>query len=273
MKQLTLKTTAEFSGPGLHNGNKNRVLISPAPAGSGLVIINRGYQYVLNPELVLDTKRGTTIKYKKSVVHTVEHLISSLKGMDVDNAVIEIDGDEPPAADGSAGPYVEAIKKSGLKTQSKEKIYTAIETPLLVEDNGRYLAVLPCDKFRISYFADFSGQGILPSDVTEDINPAIYEKNISGARTFGFKSEIGWLIKAGLIKGASLDNAILLDKGQPINGPLRFKDELTRHKILDIIGDFGLLNSNLKMHIIAVKTGHKHNVEMVKKIAKSVKAR
>ncbi len=271
MKQITLKKAAEISGPGLHKGRINTVIISPAEPDAGLLIRNAGFEYSLSPSLVSDTKRGTTIKYKKSVLHTVEHMVSALRGLGIDNAVIEVKGDEPPAADGSSYPYVLAVKKAGIKTLPKEKKFIDIKEPMLVEDKGRYLAVLPYRGLKISYFADFSGYGIAPSDVTEIITPAIYEKMISKARTFGFKSEIGWLISAGLIKGASLENAILIDKGRPVKGELRYPDELTRHKILDIAGDFGMLGANLNMHIIAVKTGHKHNVEMARKIENSLK--
>ena len=266
MKQITLKKAAEISGPGLHKGKINRVMISPSDADAGLLIRNAGCEYVLNPGLVADTKRGTTIKYKKSVLHTVEHMVSAIRGLGIDNAVITVEGDEPPAADGSSYPYVLALRKAGFKKLLKDKKFISIKEPVLVEDSGRYLAVLPFKGLKISYFSDFSGYGIPPSDVTEEITPMAYEKMISKARTFGFKSEIGWLIKAGLIKGASLDNAILMDKGRPVKGTLRYLDELARHKILDIAGDFGMLGANLNMHIIAVKTGHKHNVEMAKKI-------
>lgn len=266
MKQTTLKKSVEISGPGLHKGKINRVIISPAETDAGLLIKNAGYEYVLSPALVADTKRGTTIKYKKSILHTVEHMVSAIRGLGIDNAVIEVIGDEPPAADGSSYPYVEVLTKAGIKKQTKDKVFIDIKVPMLVQDKGRYLAVLPCKGLKISYFSDFSGHGVPPADVTVEVNPVLYETMISKARTFGFKSEIGWLIAAGLIKGANLDNAILIDKGRPVKGVLRYPDELTRHKVLDIAGDFGMLGANLNMHIIAVKTGHKHNVEMARKI-------
>ncbi|MCE5299587.1 MAG: UDP-3-O-acyl-N-acetylglucosamine deacetylase, partial [Spirochaetia bacterium] len=112
----------------------------------------------------------------------------------------------------------------------------------------------------------FSAKKIAPAVASFNVNPSVYEKEVSKARTFGFKSELKWLKLLGLIKGASLENSILMDNGKPVAGSLRYPDELTRHKMLDIIGDFGLLNGRLKAHIIAVKTGHKQNVEMVKKL-------
>jgi len=258
-------------GPGLHKGKINKIFISASEADTGLKIINAGCEYVITPSLVADTKRGTTLKYKKSVLHTIEHMVSALRGLGIDNAVITVEGDEPPAADGSSYPYVVALQKAGLKQLKKDKKFIDIKTPMLVQDGERYLAVLPYRGLKVSYFSDFSGYGIKPAEVTEQITPKAYEKMVSKARTFGFKSEIGWLIKAGLIKGASLENAILIDKGLPVKGSLRYPDELTRHKVLDIVGDFGMLGANLNMHIIAFKTGHKHNVEMARKIEDSFK--
>ncbi len=270
MKQITLKTDAVITGPGLHKGGKNKVTIRPSGADTGIIIKNNGESYVLTPDVVLDTKRGTTIKYGKSTVHTIEHLTSALRGLSVDNAVLDMEGGEPPAVDGSSLPYVAAIKKAGLKSLSKEKKYLNLKSPVMMEDGDRYMAVLPCEGFKVTYFADFSKHGVKANDVSVEITPAAYEKMVSKARTFGFKSEIGWLMKAGLIKGASLENAILMDKGKPVQGTLRYEDELTRHKILDIVGDFGMLGANLNMHIIAVKTGHKHNAAMAAKIYKQV---
>lgn len=269
MKQLTVKNTVVISGPGLHKGKKNKIIISAAQADVGLKIINAGCEYVVSPNLVADTKRGTSLRYKKSVLHTIEHMVSALRGLGIDNALISVEGDEPPAVDGSSYPYVLALKKAGLIQLTKEKKFINIKTPMLVEDGGKYLAVLPYKGLKVSYFSDFSGYGIAPAEVSVQITPKVYEKMVSKARTFGFKSEIGWLIKAGLIKGASLENAILIDKGLPVKGSLRYPDELTRHKVLDIVGDFGMLGANLNMHIIAYKTGHKHNVEMAKKIQDS----
>jgi UDP-3-O-acyl N-acetylglucosamine deacetylase len=270
MKQITLKIPVVISGPGLHKGRKNTLTIKPAKAGCGIIIRNCGVEYKLAPELVHDTNRGTTIRYKNSTIHTVEHLVSALRGLSIDNVILEIDGDEPPAVDGSSFPYVKAVKKAGLITLQKEKEVIKINEPVMLEDNDSYMAILPNKGFKVTYFADFSKYQVPPSDVSVDITPVSYEKSVSKARTFGFKSEIGWLLKAGLIKGASLDNAILMDNGKPVQGSLRYKDELTRHKILDIIGDFGMLGANFDMHIIAVKTGHKNNVEMARRIEKIV---
>jgi UDP-3-O-acyl N-acetylglucosamine deacetylase len=269
MKQTTLIKPAAVEGPGLHKGKKTTVIFNPAPGGSGISVKNSGFTYKLSPALVLDTKRGTTIRYKGSIVHTVEHMLSALQGLRVDNCLIEIIGNEPPAADGSSFSYVMALKRAGICEQKKEKTEMILKEPLMLADEDKYIAVIPWKGLKISYFSDFSKYGVKPADYSADITPSIYEKEVSKARTFGFKSEIGWLIKAGLIKGASLKNAILIgEDGAPVSGTLRYHDELTRHKVLDIAGDFKLIQGSLNMHIIAVKTGHKQNIEMAKIINK-----
>jgi UDP-3-O-[3-hydroxymyristoyl] N-acetylglucosamine deacetylase len=270
MKQKTLAKQAVVEGPGLHKGKNTTVIFNPAQEGAGIAVKNSHFTYKLSPGLVLDTKRGTTIKYKGSTVHTVEHMLSALQGLGIDNCLIEIIGNEPPAADGSAYPYLAAVKKAGIRTQRAVKNEITIKEPLMLEDEDRFMAVLPWKGFKITYFSDFSKRSIGPDDFSAEITPLVYEKEVSKARTFGFKSEIGWLIKAGLIKGASLKNAILIgEDGKPVNGSLRYPDELTRHKVLDIAGDFKLIQGSLNMHVIAVKTGHKHNIAMAKKIEKT----
>jgi UDP-3-O-acyl N-acetylglucosamine deacetylase len=270
MKQTTIIRPAAVEGPGLHKGKKTTIIFMPAPEGSGIAIKHNRFTYKLSPQLVLDTKRGTTIKYKGSTIHTVEHMLSALQGLKVDNCLIEITGNEPPAADGSSYPYVAALKRAGLQRQSAEKNEIILKEPLMIEDEDKYMAVLPWKGLRITYFSDFSRYNVKAADFSADIIPSVYENEVSKARTFGFKSEIGWLIKAGLIKGASLKNAILInEEGVPLNGELRYPDELTRHKVLDIAGDLRLIQGSLNMHVIAVKTGHRQNVEMAKRIERA----
>ncbi len=153
------------------------------------------------------------------------------------------------------------------ETKCKKKIFL-IKKPYYLKEDDKVLIVLPYDDFKIYYFSDYTKYNIKPQEFSLVLTPDNYLKYISKARTFGFKSEINWLFKAGLIKGADLKNAVLIDKGKPVNTKFRFKDEITRHKILDLIGDFGLLPGNSKMLVIAIKTGHKHNIMMVKKLLK-----
>jgi UDP-3-O-acyl N-acetylglucosamine deacetylase len=269
MKQLTLKSPFELAGRGLHKGSLSRLVFHPAADDSGIIIKSCGKEFKVSPALVCDTKRGTTIKYKGLKIHTVEHMLAALKGQGIDNAKIEfLSGNEPPIFDGSAAEFVSAIKKAGVKKLKKERKMITVKSPLTLAQNGCYLAVLPYQGFKVYYFSDFSAKGIPAMEYSAEIKPEVFNEEIAPARTFGFKKEIDHLIKAGLIKGADLNSAILFDGAKPVNTKLRFKDEVPRHKLLDVAGDFGLLEGGLNMLVIAVKTGHRHNTEMVKKIDK-----
>jgi UDP-3-O-[3-hydroxymyristoyl] N-acetylglucosamine deacetylase len=199
-------------------------------------------------------------------------MVSAVRGMGIDNVKVEIDGgEEPPVFDGSSFEYIKAISRVSPSIQEENKKELNIKNPIVVKDNDKYLAVLPYHEFKVHYFSDFSGNGLKPEEYSASITPESYINEIARARTFGFKNEIETLIKSGLIKGANLKNAVLIDKGKPVNTKLRYKNELTRHKILDIVGDFGLLGANLNLLVIAVKTGHTQNIEMARMIEKQVK--
>jgi len=268
-KQQTIKSQVAIEGKGLHKGKKSKIIFSPLDVDAGVILKNNGFEYKLDVDFVADVKRGTTLKYKKSTIYTVEHLLSAIKGLGIDNILIDIEGDEPPALDGSSFEYCKILKKAKILKQNKEKEIFKITKPCYIKDNDRFLIVLPYDKLKIYYFSDFSKFGIAPQEFFIEVNENNYIKEISKARTFGFKSEIEWLYKAGLIKGADFNNAILIDKGKPVNTRLRYSDELTRHKVLDIIGDFCFLPGDLYLLIIAVKTGHRHNIEVVKQLLKN----
>lgn len=268
MYQRTIKNKFSIEGKGLHKGKKCNITFLPAKENTGILIRNNGVEYSPSVNYVIETKRGTTLRYKKSIIYTVEHLLSAIKGMEIDNIILEIKGDEPPALDGSSYIYCAKLKKAGIIEQSVKKNFFLIKRPFYLKQDDRVLIVLPYENYKIYYFSDYSKYNIKPQEFSIVVNSDEYFKKISKARTFGFKSEIEWLYKAGLIKGADLKNAILIDRGKPVNTKFRYKDELTRHKILDIIGDFGLLPGNLKMLIIAIKTGHKQNIEMVKELTR-----
>ncbi|PKL91679.1 MAG: UDP-3-O-[3-hydroxymyristoyl] N-acetylglucosamine deacetylase [Candidatus Goldiibacteriota bacterium HGW-Goldbacteria-1] len=269
MKQLTLKAPFELAGRGLHKGSLSRLVFHPASAGSGITVKCGGKEFKLSPNQVCDTKRGTTVKYKGIKIHTVEHMTAAFKGQGIDNVRIEfLSGNEPPIFDGSAAEFVSAIKKAGVKILKDERKMVTVKNPLTLVQDGSYLTVLPYQGFKVYYFSDFSGKGIPAMEYSAVIKTEVFNKEIAPARTFGFKKEIDHLIKAGLIKGADLNSAILFDGAKPVNTKLRFKDEVPRHKLLDVVGDFGLLEGGLNMLVIAVKTGHRHNTEMVKRIAK-----
>jgi UDP-3-O-acyl N-acetylglucosamine deacetylase len=269
MNQATIRKSISVSGAGLHKGAPAEIEFSPSGAGTGIILENKGEIYGLDVKYVSDTNRGTVLQKGKSKIYTVEHMLSAVKALGVDNIRIRVRGDEAPAMDGSAFLFVKALKKAGITGQAAEKKVFTPREPLLLRENGKYMAALPGKGFSVYYFSDFSKQGLAPEEAGGKVTPENFIKEISRARTFGFKQEIEALQKAGLIKGASLKNAIVIDKGKPVNGRLRFKNEPARHKVLDIIGDFSFIEGEINMTVIAYKTGHTENIKMVKQILNS----
>jgi len=270
MKQTTIKDPFELAGRGLHKGALSRIVFHPAAANTGIILSSRGKEFKLSPALVCDTKRGTSVKYKGVTIHTVEHMTAAFKGLGIDNVKAEfLSGNEPPIFDGSAVEFTRAILKAGIVTLKQDRKNIVLKKPAVLPDKGCHMAVLPYKGFKAYYFSDFSQKGMPASEFSSVISAETFVKEIAPARTFGFKKEIDLLIKAGLIKGADLGSAVLFDGAKPVNTKLRFKDEVPRHKLLDIIGDFGLLDGMPQMLVIAVKTGHRHNIEMLKNILKT----
>ncbi len=269
MKQKTIKKSFEIKGAGLHYGGKNSIIFYPAKANSGIIIKVNGVNFPLDVRSVLSTQRGTDICLNNFRISTIEHLLASVKGLGIDNIIIEINGNEAPILDGSSKIFCEKFLKNGIIVQNKKKREIKIKQSFLVSNNGKYIAGLPSDSFKIYYFSDFSASGIKPDFWGGKITPEFFLKQIAPARTFGFKSELRTLKRQGLIKGATLQNAVLIDRGKPVNTKLRFKNELLRHKILDIIGDLSYIPGYLKICIIAYKTGHTENIMMVKEILKN----
>src|SRR2546423_899167 len=214
-------------------------------------------------------ERATTIGEGSMRVHTVEHILSSLAAMGVDNAVVEMDANEPPIGDGSARPYVELIKKAGIVAQETPRRVFDVREPIYVETkNGSLLVLLPDPKFRISCTQAGPG-GQFTQFLSTEITLAIYEREIAPARTFVFYDDVRHLMDKNLIKGGSLENAIVI-RGETVlsKEPLRFPDEFVRHKILDIIGDLALFGQRIRGHVIAVKPGHGANAELVRALAR-----
>jgi len=271
--QQTLAKSASLSGISLHTGGQVTLTLKPAPSDHGV----KFKRIDLQDEPTIDAKvqhiksieRATTIAEGNVKIHTVEHLLAALSGMGIDNALIEIDASEPPIVDGSAGPYVELIKKCGVETQAAIRRTFEIREPLHIETkSGSLLTIVPDDKFRISC-TQVGPEGRFTQFYSTEITPEIFEKEIAPARTFTFFEDIKQLVDKGLIRGGSLENAVII-KGDSIMGkePLRFPDEFVRHKILDIIGDLFLAGCRILGHVIAVKPGHGPNSELTKTLAK-----
>src|SRR4051812_11800373 len=271
--QQTLAKSAELMGVSLHTGEKVTLRLQPAPADHGIKFKRKDLQ----DEPTIDAKienlktveRATTIGEGSMRVHTVEHILSALTGMGVDNALIEMDANEPPIGDGSASPYVELIKKAGVAAQEKPRRAFTVREPIHIETKGgSLLVVLPDDKFRISC-TQVGPNGRFAQYMSTEITPAIYEREIAPARTFVYYEDVEPLIEKNLIKGGSLENAIVI-RGEAVlsKEPLRFTDEFVRHKILDIVGDLALFGARIHGHVVAVKPGHGPNAELARALVK-----
>lgn len=275
-KQRTIGVECEYKGIGLHTGCVSTVRFKPASEDFGIQFIRvdlPGNPRILaNIKNVVGTVRGTTIGIGEVKIHTIEHIMSSLHALKIDNLIIEIDSLEPPVGDGSAFPFVEILKKAGIVEQSKEKKYVTLSRPLEFKKNDSEFIFIPFDDFKISCTISYNHKILGTEFLSLDINENSFENEISKSRTFCFDYEIEYMQKEGLAKGGSLDNAIVIGENRIHNKtPLRYKDEFVRHKILDLIGDLYLLGKEIKGHIVAVKCGHAMNVEFVKSILEEIK--
>ncbi len=272
-RQHTLAKSVSMTGTSLHTGEQVTLTLQPAPENFGFKF--RRVDLEDKPfipalaEKVQKVERATTIAEGGVNVHTVEHVISALTGMGVDNAIIEMDANEPPIADGSAMPYVELIKSAGLAEQKEARKVFEIREPIYQETrDGTILTIVPDKKFRISC-TNVGPDGRFTQYFSTEINPETYEKEIAAARTFVYYEDIAPLMQKGLIKGGTLEAAIVI-RGDSLlsKQPLRFQDEFVRHKILDIVGDLMLSGKRILGHVIAVRPGHGPNTELARAIVK-----
>jgi UDP-3-O-acyl N-acetylglucosamine deacetylase len=201
-------------------------------------------------------------------IQTTEHLLAALSGAGIDNIIIEMDNIEPPGADGSAKVFLEAVKKAGVVEQDAPKNIFAVKNPVWCASGDSLLAVFPDDEFKISYTLSYPGIGT--QFFSAVINEKIFENEIASARTFCSEAEAAELIKRGLGKGANYENTLVMGLKGPINNTLRFPDEPVRHKVLDLIGDLYLAGEGIKGHVVAIKSGHKLNMELVGKLKAQV---
>jgi UDP-3-O-[3-hydroxymyristoyl] N-acetylglucosamine deacetylase/3-hydroxyacyl-[acyl-carrier-protein] dehydratase len=271
--QQTLAKSASLKGTSLHTGEEVSVTLKPAPIDHGIKFKRTDLSDEPTIEARIENvrlvERATTLAEGNVKVHTVEHLLSALHGMGVDNAVVEMNGNELPIADGSSRGYVELIKKCGLQEQSAfAKVFEIRDTLHIETKSGSLLILVPDEKFRISC-TQVGPEGRFTQYYSTEITPEIYEKEIAQARTFVFFEDVKPLLDKGLIRGGSLETAIVI-RGDSLMSkePLRYPDEFVRHKILDIIGDLFLAGCRIRGHVIAVKPGHAANSELTKAISK-----
>lgn len=270
LQQQTLSRSASFSGIGLHSGNRVNMTILPALANQGVrfrrVDLEGSPEIEARVENVSETSRSTTLAKGNIKIHTVEHVLAALAGYGVDNAIVELDANEPPIADGSAREFCKLIQEAGLVPLPEKREPYAVTEPLQLQMGETTMTLFPDEGFKITCTsADKNGR--FTQFYSTDITPKTWEKELSHARTFCFYEEIEYLIKNGLIKGGSLENAIVIREDAVLTTePLRYTDEFVRHKMLDIIGDLSLVGRPIHGHLIAVKPSHGGNCEMARRI-------
>jgi UDP-3-O-[3-hydroxymyristoyl] N-acetylglucosamine deacetylase/3-hydroxyacyl-[acyl-carrier-protein] dehydratase len=271
--QRTLASNASLEGTSLHTGAKVTLTMKPAPANNGILFRRTDLPDQPFIPAVVDNvqqvERSTTIAVGSVKVHTVEHVISALAGMGVDNAIIEMDANEPPIGDGSAAPYVECIKKAGTVEQEQLSSVFEVREPIHIEvGDGSLITIVPDKKFRVSC-TQVGPDGRMTQYFSTEVTPETYEKEIAPARTFVFYEDVEPLLEKGLIKGGSIENAIVVrDDSILSKEPLRFDNEFARHKALDLIGDLMLSGKRIMGHVICVKPGHGPNTEMARRLKK-----
>jgi UDP-3-O-[3-hydroxymyristoyl] N-acetylglucosamine deacetylase len=264
--QHTLAREVSLSGVGLHTGCQGTVTMIPAPANAGFsFVLADGSRIPATPEVVRSTVRCTTLGSATCEVNTVEHVLASLVGMDVDNATIKIDAEEIPIMDGSALPFAQAIADAGIEEQRVPRRTLGLRSPFWHRDGDKLLVCIPAQRFKINFFVAFPDPVGNQFIETPPITPEYFLREIAPNRTFGFRAEIETLYSQGLALGGSLDNAVVID-GHDYMGPLRFPDEIVRHKVLDLMGDFGLLGSYPSFEVIALKSGHALHVAATREL-------
>lgn len=302
-KQQTLKDSVNFSGKGLHTGAPVNLTLKPAGIDFGIKFqrIDLEGEPIIeaDADLVVDVSRGTTIEKDGARVSTIEHVLSALVGLQLDNVLIQLDGPEVPIMDGSAIAFVEGIEKIGIEEQNAFREYIELDHAIYYNDPDRAveMAFLPLDDYRVTVMVDYNSD-VLGSQHATLNEFADYKKEISPCRTFCFVHELEFLLNQGLIKGGDLDNAVVVvdrsvkqddldrlaklfgkgdvkvkEDGCLNNTNLRFKNEPARHKLLDVMGDLALVGKPIKGQILAARPGHAANVELAKRIKKAYKGK
>ncbi|ROR94775.1 UDP-3-O-[3-hydroxymyristoyl] N-acetylglucosamine deacetylase [Sinobacterium caligoides] len=266
IKQRTLRNAIRATGVGLHTGQKVYLTLKPAPVNTGIIFrrvdLNPPVEVHAKADNVGDTTLSTTLVNGDVRVSTVEHLLSAMAGLGIDNAYIELTAPEVPIMDGSAGPFVFLIQSAGIEEQGAAKKFIRIKKKVTVKDGDKTATFLPFDGFKVAFGIDFDHPVFKGRKVNAevDFSSTSFVKEVSRARTFGFMHEIEYLRSKGLAQGGSVDNAIVVDEYRILNeGGLRYDDEFVKHKILDAIGDLYLLGNSLIGEFRAFKSGHALN--------------
>jgi len=271
--QQTLRHPASLDGIGLHSGDPVKMTVSPAGADTGVLFrASDGTLIPANTDHVVDSNSATTVGAFGVRVRTIEHLMAAAAALGIDNMIVDIDGPEVPAADGSAKPFMDLLRSGGRVTVPAPRRPIVLSAPIRVGTESRWLEVLPADSLRISYTLDNSHPIVGLQVGTYGITEETFALELAAARTYGFLRDVPAMRQNGLARGGSLENAIVVGKRSVLNDSLRFPDEFVRHKILDLVGDLFLLGRPLRAHVVGRNAGHALNYQVVAAIQKALVA-
>jgi len=269
--QRTLDQAIRCTGIGLHTGRKVEITLRPAPEDTGIVF----FRTDMDPDTpiparaaaVVDTRLCTTLGVDGQNIATVEHLLSAMAGLGIDNVYVDVNGPEVPIMDGSSGPFVFLLQCAGIKNQSRPKKVMRIKQTVSIEEGEKSCSIYPASGFRVSYHLDYDHPMLRKREVTVNFSKQPYTREVSRARTFGFLHEIEALQKAGLARGGSLENALVFDAFRIVNETgMRYENECTRHKILDTVGDLSLTGYPIVGAFKGKRSGHEMNIRLVKSL-------
>jgi UDP-3-O-[3-hydroxymyristoyl] N-acetylglucosamine deacetylase len=267
--QLTIQRPVEIQGIGLHTAVPGRLRLMPAPADTGIVFRRVDLDNFEIPAHVRNVARvsyATSLMRQSVLISTTEHLLAALYSCGVDNVFIELDALEVPILDGSSKPFIDLLAQAGTRRLRRPRRYLRVVKPLEFSDGDRRIGIYPDDEFRVQCFVDYKHPLAGPQEIELVVNRDTFSRELAAARTFGFVRDFQGLREMGLIRGGSLENAIVLDDASILNGPLRFADEFGRHKALDLIGDLALVGLPLQARVVAHRAGHALHTQLVTRL-------
>jgi len=267
--QTTIERPVGTKGIGLHTAVESHLRLLPAPADTGIVFRRvdlDNFEIEAHVRNVARVSYATSLMKKGVLLSTTEHILAALYSCGVDNVYIELDALELPILDGSAQPFIDMLGQAGIRKLRKRRRYLKILRPLEVSEGGRRIGIYPADDFRVQCFVEYDHPAVGAQEVELRVGRESFSRMLAAARTFGFVQDFEGLRRMGLIRGGSLENAIVLNEREVVNGPLRFPDEFGRHKALDLIGDLALVGRPLLARVEAHKAGHALHTQLVTRL-------
>jgi UDP-3-O-[3-hydroxymyristoyl] N-acetylglucosamine deacetylase len=267
--QTTIERSVAITGIGLHTAVKSRLALMPAPADTGIVFRRvdlDNFEIEAHVRNVARVSYATSLMKRGVLLSTTEHLLAALYSCGVDNVYIELDALELPILDGSSQPFIEMLEQAGVRRLRKRRRYLKVLKPLEFSDGGRRIGIYPAEDFQVRCFVEYAHPAVGAQEVEMRVGRKSFSRMLAPARTFGFVQDFEGMRRMGLIRGGSLENAIVLNESGVMNGPLRFPDEFGRHKALDLIGDLALVGRPLLARVEAYKAGHALHTQLVTRL-------